>query len=184
VDEHSQRTWTYDDLASLPDDGQRHEILDGELVVSPSPTTRHQRVLLQLVKQFLALEQTKVATVWVAPLDVMLSPKVVVEPDLFVIRKGRTSALGTRAIQEAPDLVVEVLSPSTTKHDRTRKRRIYARAGVLEYWLVDPDAETVEVLVLDDVARSFREHRWGGPGDRVASATFDLEIEIDALFRD
>jgi Uma2 family endonuclease len=184
VDEHSHRTWTYDDLASLPDDGQRHEIIDGELVVSPSPTTRHQRVLLQLVKQFLALEQAKVATVWVAPLDVMLGPNVVVEPDLFVIRRGRRSALGVRAIHEAPDLVVEILSPSTTKHDRTRKRQIYARGGVREYWLVDPDGETVEVLVLDDVTLSFREHRRARPGDRVASVTFELEVEVSALFRD
>ena len=180
MDEHSQKIWTYDDL---PDDGQRYEIIDGELFVSPAPAKPHQHALKRLFLAFVALEHAKLATVWFAPFDVKLSPTRVVEPDLFVIRWGRTSAFGPRVVEEAPDLIVEVLSPSTAKHDRTRKRRFYAQSRVREYWLVDPETESIEVLYLDNDALSYRTAAWAGPGEHVKSVTFDLEIDVDAIFR-
>jgi Uma2 family endonuclease len=156
MDKHAGKVWTYDDLASLPDDGQRYEILDGELF----------------------------ASVWFAPFDVVLSPTRVVVPDLVAVRASRRSIITKRAIEAAPDLVLEVLSPSNRKHDLTRKRRFYARSRIPEYWLIDPEAESVEVLVLDDGALSYRQHQWAGPGERAKSAQFDLEIDVDSLFRD
>jgi hypothetical protein len=89
MDKHAGKVWTYDDLASLPDDGQRYEILDGELFVSPSPRSAHQRVLLRLVKQLLALEASGQGTVWLSPIDVKMSDTRVVVPDLLAIRTGR-----------------------------------------------------------------------------------------------
>jgi Uma2 family endonuclease len=182
MEEHSDKIWTYDDLASLPDDGKRYEILDGVLFVSPSPRLRHQDVLKRLFVAFLALEQRKVAKVYFAPLDVILSPTKVVVPDLLVVRNERRSIFAERGVEGAPDLVIEVLSPSTAKHDRTRKRRFYAKNGVREYWIVDVVANSIEVLELIDGGLSYREHGWYGPGDTAKSAFIDLEVSVDALF--
>jgi len=184
MDEHAGKVWTYDDLATLPDDGQRYEILDGELVVSPAPSLRHQRVLTQLLKQLFALEYTGRATIWVGPTDVKLSPTRVVEPDVVVVSHARREILREQAIEGAPDLVVEVVSPSNRKHDLTVKRRFYARIGVREYWIVDPESETVEVLALADGVLGYRQDQWAGPGDRVRSVVFGVEVDVTALFED
>ena len=180
----TKKTWTYEDLQSLPADGNRYEIIDGDLVVSPSPAFWHQEVLKRifLVLQR-ALEETGVARVYFAPLDVILSPTRVVVPDLLVVREERRSILEAHGAVAAPDLIVEVLSPSNIRHDRVTKRRFYARNGVREYWIVDPDAETIEVLELIEGGLSFRPAGWYGPGDRARSATFDLELDVDGVFR-
>ena len=90
--------------------------------------------------------------------------------------------MSARGIEAAPDLVIEVISPSNAKHDRARKRRCYARHGVREYWLVDPEAGTIDVLELVEGGLTYRSAGWYGPGDRARSATLDLEIAIDELF--
>lgn len=179
MDEHGTKVWTYDDLASLPDD-QRYEIIDGELYVSPAPTRRHQLVAKRLMMAFLELEKQRIATVWFAPLDLILSPTRVVQPDLMVVRWGRQSIVAEHGIVGPPDIVVEVLSPSTTKHDRTTKRRFYARNRIPEYWLVDPEAESVELLRLLDDGLSYRQAGWFGAGDRIR--IFDLELDVGPLF--
>ena len=181
MDEHTNRVWTYDDLASLPDD-HHYEILDGELFVSPSPTMAHQLALKRLVLAFAELERRKIASIWFAPLDVIMSPTRVVEPDLLVVLRERRSIIKHRGVEGAPDLVLEVLSPSTTKHDRTRKRQFYARNGVREYWIVDPDAGSIEVLELIEDGLSYRQAGWYGPGDRARSATLDFACAIDDIF--
>ena len=177
------RVWTYDDLATLPDDGRRYEILDGELFVSPSPSRWHQELLKRLFRAFVELEDRGLAKVYFAPLDVILSPTRVVEPDLVVVGKQRREILKERGVEGPPDLVIEVLSPSTTKHDRTRKRRFYARNGIREYWIADPDAEAIEVLELIEQGLSYRQAGWYGPGDRVRAVTFDLELAVDDIYR-
>ena len=135
---------TYADLAAIPYDGIRRELLDGELIVSPSPVTRHQRLVLRIVTAFSDhIEANGGGEVFIAPLDVVLSERDVVEPDVVFVRTANAAIVTEPNIQGVPDLVIEVLS--NPRIDRVRKRDIYARFGVPEYWIVDPDADRVEV---------------------------------------
>ncbi len=138
---------TYDDFLLFPDDGKRHELIDGEHYVTPSPNIRHQSILGNLY--FLIrtwLEQHPVGRAFMAPLDVVFTQFDVVEPDLlFVSRNRAADILKARHVTGAPDIVVEIGSPSTRKRDETIKRRLYERSGVSEYWVVDPDLDVVRV---------------------------------------
>jgi Uma2 family endonuclease len=137
---------TYDDLARFPDDGKRREIIDGELFVTPSPFTRHQQIvgnLYWLIRSF--LEEHPVGHVYLAPLDVVFTKYDVVEPDLLFVSNERREVITVKNLQGAPDLVIEVLSEGTRRTDEIRKRRLYDERGVAEYWIVDPEVETVKV---------------------------------------
>lgn len=130
---------TYEDYCLLPNDGKRYEIIDGELFVTPSPLTRHQRVVTNLVYYLVDfVKKHDLGVVYAAPLDVVFSPYDVVEPDLLYVSKARLDVVTEKNLQGAPDLAVEVLSESTAKIDRTTKLKLYARFGVREYWIIDP----------------------------------------------
>ena len=142
---------TYDDYELFPDDGQRHELIGGTHVVSPAPTTRHQRVSGKLfVELFRRIDETDLGEVYDAPTDVQLSENDVVQPDLLVVLAANAHVITRTRIQGAPDLVVEILSDSTAGRDRILKRELYERAGVPEYWLVDPERNELEQFVLRD----------------------------------
>ena len=139
---------TYDDFVLFPEDGKRHEIIDGEHYVTPSPNLRHQRLVGRL---FLSIGNYLVAhpgagQLFLAPLDVVLSDHDVVEPDLLFIASDQAGIMTEKNIQGAPALVVEVLSKSTRKRDAQTKRRLFERTGVREYWLVDPELDTVQIF--------------------------------------
>ncbi|HEV2494461.1 MAG TPA: Uma2 family endonuclease [Terriglobia bacterium] len=137
---------TYDDYCLLPNDGKRYEIIDGELFVTPSPRRSHQKVLGNLyyyLTQF--VKNTGIGEVYPAPFDVVFSQFDVVEPDILYVSKVRSSVLTEKNVQGAPDLVIEVISPSTADIDRTTKLKLYARFGVQEYWIIDPDGPSAEV---------------------------------------
>jgi Uma2 family endonuclease len=137
---------TYDDFVRFPDDGMRHELIDGEHYVTPSPNTAHQRVVGQLHGLIWTYLRTRpVGELFNAPFDVVFSNVDVVEPDLLFVSKERASILTQANVQGSPDLVVEVRSPSTGRRDETIKLSLYESAGVSEYWLVNPDAHTVRV---------------------------------------
>lgn len=139
----------YADYAALPNDGRRYEIHDGELSVTPSPGTRHQRIVGRLFVAIHAhVEERRIGEVFVAPYDVILSDTSIVQPDIVYVAPGRAGALTERGIEGAPTLVVETLSPSTVQVDRHTKLQLYARHGVPYYWIVDPDARSVEAYVL------------------------------------
>ncbi len=140
---------TYAHYVLFPDDGRRHEIIDGDHVVNPAPTPRHQAVVISLATQlFQKVQATGQGRVFVSPIDVELSPHDIVQPDLVVVlQEHREIVLPTR-IQGTPDLVVEVLSDSTEQLDRVLKKAIYQRAGVPEYWIVDPRRQQIEQYVL------------------------------------
>src|SRR5438128_3226950 len=142
---------TYEDFLLFPDDGKRHELIDGEHYVTPSPKTKHQRVSGNL---FAALHNhvhpRRAGQLLAAPMDVLLSDTDVVEPDLLFISAARSSIITEPNIQGAPDLVVEILSEGTRKTDEITKRKLYERFGVTEYWVVDPELETVKVYRLSD----------------------------------
>ena len=137
---------TYDDFLRFPDDGRRHELIDGEHHVTPSPSLRHQRVSRDLLYALHGhCRATAQAEVFVAPLDVILSRHDVVEPDLLVVLADQPGLLAGIHVRGAPAIVVEILSPGTRARDEAVKRRLYERVGVREYWLVDPDEDTIRV---------------------------------------
>ncbi|CAN5688152.1 Uma2 family endonuclease [soil metagenome] len=143
------RGWTYHRYLEL-DDEHRYEILDGELLMTPAPGTRHQRIVEELQYRFARwVRQYNTGLLLPAPTDVVLAEDVVVQPDLLFIRAARVAEIvDERAVQGAPDLVVEILSPSSLERDRHRKREQYRRYGVPEFWIVDPANRAIEVLAL------------------------------------
>jgi len=143
--------FNYSDYLLLPED-KRYEILDGELYMVAAPNTKHQRVSIRLVVALLQhVEQKDLGEIFHAPCDVLLSDEDVVQPDILFVRKERAGIIKEANLQGAPDLVVEILSPGTRSKDLELKRKAYARFGVQEYWIVDPEADTVEVLVWNEL---------------------------------
>ena len=140
--------YTYDDFVLFPDDGKRHEIIDGEHYVTPSPNLRHQDLVQRLLVELVLYLRTNpgAGRVFVSPLDVVLSHWDVVEPDLLFVAADQAPIMTEKNIQGPPALVVEVLSKSTRKRDAQIKRRLFERTGVREYWLVDPELDTVQVF--------------------------------------
>jgi Uma2 family endonuclease len=140
--------FTYDDFVHFPDDGKRHELIDGEHYVTPSPNLRHQDLVQRLLVELVLYLRTHpgAGRVFVSPLDVVLSHYDIVEPDLLFVAGDQAAIMTEKNIQGAPALVVEVLSKSTRKRDAQTKRRLFERTGVREYWLVDPALDTVQVF--------------------------------------
>ena len=150
-----QGHWTYEDYAALPDDGHRYEIVDGVLYMAPSPNRRHQNTAFEIASYLRThVKLTGLGQVYIAPFDVELNPRTVVQPDVIVVLNHNLDRITESRIVGAPDLVVEVSSPGTVGYDREKKQRNYARAGVPEYWIADPWSRTVEVLSL--VADGYR----------------------------
>lgn len=142
---------TYEDYQHFPNDGNRYEILEGEVFVTPAPKTKHQLIsgnLFVLLESYVRAK--KLGRVFFAPVDVVLSRTSVVQPDLLYLSNDRMHLLTEKNVQGGPDLIVEILSEHTENHDRTVKMQLYQRNGVKAYWLIDPDSETLEVYELDD----------------------------------
>ena len=138
---------TYDDFVQFPDDGLRHELIDGEHYVTPSPNTKHQSVSVNLTVLIGSwLEHNPIGRLFHAPFDVVFSHFDVVEPDLLYLSNARAAdALTPKHVRGVPELVVEIGSPGTRARDETVKRQLYERTGVSEYWVVDPEIETIRV---------------------------------------
>ena len=137
---------TYEDYCAAPADN-RYELLDGELIMVPAPNIKHESVRSLLGRELINfIVEHKLGNLFYAPCDVMLSDTDVVQPDLLFVSREREHLLSDgQKVQGAPDLAVEILSPSTAKQDRSEKRALYGKHGVTEYWLVDPVAETVQI---------------------------------------
>jgi Uma2 family endonuclease len=137
---------SYDDYLGLPDDGNRHELIAGEHLVSPAPTLWHQRVATRLLIELGGFAaRTGCGEVLGAPVDVVLSPNDVVQPDILFFARGHEPRREERMVARAPDLVIEVSSSTTRHRDHGVKRRLYERAGVREYWIIDPERATATV---------------------------------------
>ena len=174
--------FTYRDYLNAPED-RRYELLHGELTMVPAPGERHQSVAALLgwrLVQFVT--ENGLGRVYLAPFDVVLSDTDVVQPDLLFVSNARAHIVTTANVQGAPDLVVEILSPSTAERDRTFKRTLYARHGVNEYWLVDTAGENVTVLRLDDQGE-FKVAGTYGAGETLSSPTLPgFSLNVDDLF--
>ena len=138
------------DLEAIPEDMVIRNLIDGELFVTPTPTTRHQRVVIEIIWALREHAGTHGGQVLTAPCGVYLSDRNVPEPDVLFLLDDHLDRIGTQYIQGAPDLVVEVSSPSTRRLDLVRKRELYERFGVPEYWFADLDQECIQVYVLQD----------------------------------
>src|SRR6185312_7728698 len=146
-----QGSWTYDDYAALPDDGKRYEIVNGVLLITPAPTPNHQSISVRLSHYlFVHVELAGRGRVFAGPIDVELGPRNVFQPDVVVLLNAHLNKVAAKKIVGAPDLVVEIASPSTAVVDRVTKYEIYARAGIPEYWIVKPNNRTIEVLILEN----------------------------------
>ncbi len=143
------RLWTYDELsAKLGETNQHIELWDGELIMGDAPSLNHQTSLLQLSKQLdNFVREHKLGFVFVAPVDVVFSQTRVVQPDVVFVSTEKKKILG-KAIRGVPDLVVEIISTGSWRRDTIDKRALYEQFGVQEYWIVDPEAATIEVLSL------------------------------------
>jgi len=140
---------TYEDYVNLPDDGNRYEIIDGELYVNPSPNTKHQIVLRNLFRALdRYVEQSGAGEVFVAPFDVVLTNNNIFQPDLLFVSTEHLSILTKANIKGVPDIVVEILSEGTRRKDETTKLLKYEESGVQEYWIIDPEDDVVHILRL------------------------------------
>ena len=173
--------FTYADYLIAPDDA-RYELIDGELIMTPAPRKAHQNSLLDLgVDLKLLMRRAAIGHIFVAPFDVVLSNTDVVQPDIMFVSNARAHIITDDNIRGAPDLVVEILSPSTAQRDRTFKRDLYARHGVKEYWMVDTDLRLIYQLMLD--VDEFRLAGVFGMGDTLVSPTLnDYALNVSDVF--
>jgi Uma2 family endonuclease len=178
------RRWTYAEFAQLPDDGNRYEVIGGELFVTPASTPLHQKIVARITRLLDEFGDKHDLGESFPAIDVLFAEGNYVEPDVVFVRRDRLGSLTKRGAESAPELVVEVLSPSTTSRDRGLKRRLYADFGVPEYWIVDPEKGRIEVhRQTDDPARR----------TEIATATLvwqpipggpELALDVPELLRD
>ncbi|MBI2567085.1 MAG: Uma2 family endonuclease [Candidatus Schekmanbacteria bacterium] len=175
---------TYDDYCALPNDGRRYEILEGDLYVTPAPTTRHQRVSRNL--QWILHDHVthkRLGEILNAPIDVILSDTNVCQPDLVFIAAERRDIVTEKNLQGAPTLLVEILSPSSRRQDVTVKMNVYAKHGVPHYWILDPDARTVDEYVLEPDAVSYSlRGRIEGSSPFRSAALPDLAVDLGEVW--
>ena len=177
----THRKFTYEDYRNTPDD-IRYELHDGELIVVPAPNMAHQGIsttLLRLIDTLVYLR--KLGKVFHAPTDVVFSDTEVVQPDLIFVSNERSHILTENNIRGAPDLIIEILSPSTAGRDRTFKRTLYERHGVKEYWMVDPSARNITILLLGE--SGYELAGIYGEGQTLTSTTLSgFSLDLDDIF--
>ena len=141
---------TYEDYCQIPDDGNRYEVIDGVLHMSPSPAYRHQRLVVKLSRKLDGfVEEHGLGKIVVAPFDILFSDSNIVQPDILFISQDRASIITEKNAQGVPDLLVEILSSSNRRYDEVVKKQLYENYGVREYWIVDPEEDTVRQYELD-----------------------------------
>lgn len=178
----ARQRWTYSEFARLPSEGStRYEIIAGELVVTPGPSGQHQRIVGELLFRLIGFaKESDVGVVFPGPFDVLFSEGDYLEPDILFVGKDRSHLVSDRGVEGPPDLVVEILSPSTATRDRGIKLDRYRFYGVPEYWVVDPEERIIEVW---DLAGGATEPTTLGPQDTLrwtppgAGATLELALE-------
>ncbi|MDZ7261665.1 MAG: Uma2 family endonuclease [candidate division KSB1 bacterium] len=181
--ETSKDYLTYEDYLTFPDnDGIKKEIIEGELFMSPAPSIKHQRILRELSMLFHNfVKQNKVGEIFFAPCDVVFSDINIMQPDIIFISKNNYEILTDLNIQGAPDLIVEILSPSSSETDRIYKKHIYERFGVKEYWIVDQDKGASESGVRG--GGKYRQLCKAGKKDTVKSQLLEgLQIDLSSIF--
>jgi Uma2 family endonuclease len=178
---------TYDDFVHFPDDGKRHELIDGEHYVTPAPSWNHQDLVGNIFGPIWNyLRQKPIGRVVMAPFDVVFSNFDVVEPDLLFVSGAKLPDVRTaKNLRGVPDLVVEVGSPSTRRRDERIKLRLYERSGVAEYWVVDPDLDAIRVYRLSDGRYGRAQELTLERGDVLTTPLLPgFEVALSAIFRE
>ncbi|MBE0447147.1 MAG: Uma2 family endonuclease [Actinobacteria bacterium] len=175
--------YTYEDYLRIPED-KRYELIGGELIVVPSPKTKHQRISAELGFLLMSyVKENNAGVIFYAPYDVYFDEENVVQPDILFVSKERQDVITEDNVKGAPDLVVEIVSPSSGYYDLVKKKKLYARFGVKEYWLVDPEEKTVEIYLLEKDTGSFEPAQSLSEKDQLTSKTFPgLSIDLNKLF--
>jgi Uma2 family endonuclease len=173
---------SFSDWCQFPDDARLYEIIDGELFMTPPPSIAHQRASGRIQFRLTEyLRRTQAGELFDAPVGVRLDDENVVEPDLLVVLSVHAARVGTQVIEGAPDLVVEVLSPGTARHDLGLKRELYARHGVAEYWIVDTQTRSIEVFRLE--TGLFTRAGLYRPGEQLTSPLLTkFELDVAEVF--
>lgn len=173
--------FSYEDYLHLPED-KRYEIIEGELFMAPSPITAHQDILRNLgFFLWMFIKEKDLGKVYYAPFDVIFSETDIVQPDILFISKERLGIITEENVQGAPDLIVEILSPSNPYRDKVIKKKLYSKYGVKEYWIVDPKEEKIEVFILErKFLKSFKVY---SKEDTLESCLLrELRIDVKQVF--
>jgi Uma2 family endonuclease len=177
-----KKVYTYQDYLDLPDDGNKYEIIEGELIMSPAPFTIHQIVKGNLyfeMRKFIV--DKKIGTIFDAPTDVVLSETNIVQPDILFILKDNSYIITDANIKGVPDLVVEVISPSTGYYDLTSKKDIYEKFGVREYWIVDPKKQRIEIY--ENTGQKFELNQRAEKEGKITSQVLKgLQLSLKKIF--
>ena len=177
-----KRVYTYQDYLEMPEDGHHYEIINGELLMTPAPITLHQKISLKIVELFLQfLRNNPIGELFYAPVDVVFSEIHVVQPDIFFILKERADLITEKNISGAPDLVIEIISPTSAYYDLIEKKEIYEKFGVREYWIVDPKKHRLEIYLNEDgkFRLKQRAERSGAANSIILNG---LAIQLDRIF--
>lgn len=178
-----KKVYTYEDYLALPDDRQQYQILEGELIMTPAPFVSHQRISRRLFLQLdQFVERNKLGEVFYSPFDIVLNNTNVLQPDILFLSNEHKKLLTEKNLRGAPDLVIEIISPSTAYYDLFDKKEIYEKFGVKEYWLVDPKKEWIEIYSLEN--GGYQLHQRAQKTDTVQSKLLNgFIIELKELFR-
>jgi len=177
-----RKRYTYQDYLNLPDDGKRYEVINGELVMVAAPNTIHQNIIIKIIYELENfLRQSKIGKIFCAPTDIKFSETEVVQPDIFFISKERFYIITENNINDAPDLIIEILSPSTAYYDLLEKKELYEQFGVKEYWIVDPNKHRVDVFLIEDNQYKLNQ-RVIMEGSVKSSVIKGFEISVEDIF--
>ncbi len=176
-----KKKYTYEDYMKTSDD-KRYELIEGDLLMTPSPVPNHQRISRKIefvLEEFVT--QNNLGEIFDAPCDVYLDEENVVQPDMLFISHHRLAIIGEKNIQGAPDLVIEIVSENSAYRDVVQKKRLYARFGVKEYWIVIPDCEEIEIYTLKD--NTYQLYKSYDKGDILESPSLKgLNIALKEIF--
>jgi Uma2 family endonuclease len=176
---------TYEDYLEFPEDGKRHELIEGDHVVTPAPNIRHQNLVGELYARLRAFVKDRdLGHVLMAPTDVLLSEHEVVQPDLLFVAREHLERIGEAYVDGPPDLVVEIVSETTRRRDEVAKRHLYERRGVEEYWVVDPVVDAIKVHRRTASGRFERRAELTAEAGNVLSSPLlpGLEIPLEEIF--
>jgi Uma2 family endonuclease len=177
-----KKVYTYQDYLELPDDGNKYEIIEGELIMSPAPYTIHQEVMLNIAVELVNfVRKTKIGKIYIAPTDVVISDINVVQPDILFITNKKLQIITAKNIKGVPDLIIEIISPATGYYDLRGKKDIYEKFGVQEYWIVDPMKQRVEIYL--NFENKFELHqRLEKKGILKSNILKGLDLNLDTIF--
>lgn len=178
-----KEVYTYSDYTLLPE-GAPYQLIGGKLIMTPAPTTYHQGISMRLVVKIASLVMEKdLGVVFSAPIDVYFEETETYQPDIIFIAKDRLHIIEPAKVKGAPDLVIEILSPSTAYYDLKKKSRVYAGHGVKEYWIVDPLEKSIEVY--EGKEGKFEPIQKAEKEGKISSAVLEeFEVEIKEIFAD